>query len=177
MNKVKGVFTWLKHKLVGLVITNRGIFTFQRIIVILAMINALLQIALGRIHNQAAYNVSSTVSIYTFIMQICLLLAAVSFMRMNEKKKYILYSTILVIISTIVIIVYIVLMRTDVYYLTAINGGYSYEDAIRIVYSIDDSITLQVVAIIFNAIEMILFVIELINRRRIKNGLSSEGRA
>lgn len=168
---------WLKHNLSSLVYNNKIGFTLQKIIVILALVNVVLQVALGRIHNQAAYNVSSTVSIYTFIMQICLILAMVSLIRINEKKKYYFYSAILLVVSSAVIILYIILMHNDIYYQTAISGGYSYEDAIKIVYAIDDSVNLMISALILNIIEAGLFVAELIIRRRRAYGLSKEGRA
>lgn len=167
---------WLKHNLSSLIYSNKSGFTLQKIMVLLALINMVLQIALGRIHNQAAYNVSSTVSIYTFIMQIGLILAMVSLMRINEKKRYYIYSALLLILSSAVIILYVVLMHNDIYYQTAISGGYSYEDAIKIVYAIDDSVNLQIFALVLNCIETGLFVAELIIRRRRAYGLSKEGR-
>lgn len=167
---------WLKHKMSSLVYNNKTGFTLQKIIVLLAVVNVVLQIALGRIHNQAAYNVSSTVSIYTFIMQICLILAAVSLMRINEKKRYYIYSVLLLALSSAVIILYVVLLHNDIYYQTAISGGYSYEDAVKIVYAIDDSVNLQLSALVLNIAEVGLFIAELIIRRRKANGLSKEGR-
>ncbi len=168
---------WLKHNLVSLVYNNKTGFTLQKIMVLLALINVILQIALGRIHNQAAYNVSSTVSIYTFIMQICLILTMVSLMRINEKKRYFIYASLLLIISSATIILYIILMHNDIYYQTAISGGYSYEDAIKIVYAIDDSVNLQLSALVINIIIFILFITELILRRRNAYGLSKKRRA
>lgn len=82
---------WLKHKLSSLIYTNKKGFTLQKILVLLAVLNALLQVAFGNIHNQAAYKVSSTVAIYTFINQIALILTAVSLMRVNEKKRYFIF--------------------------------------------------------------------------------------
>lgn len=168
---------WLKHNLSYLVYNNRVGFTLQKIMVLLAVINVVLQIALGRIHNQASYNVSSTVSIYTFIMQICLILAMVSLMRINERKKYYIYAIVLLLISSIVIVLYITIMHNDVYYLTALSGGYSYEDAIKIVYAIDDSVNLMISALVLNIIEVGLYIAEIVIRRRNNNGLSKEGRA
>ncbi len=73
-------------------------------------------------------------------------------------------------------ILYIVLMRGDIYYQTALNGGYSYEDAIKIVYAIDDSIYFIIFALILVAVEIALFVGEIIIRRRRANGLSNQRR-
>lgn len=167
---------WLKHKLSSLIYTNKKGFTLQKILVLLAVMNALLQVAFGNIHNQAAYKVSSTVAIYTFINQIALILTAVSLMRVNEKKRYFIFSGILFTLSIALMILYIVLMRGDIYYQTALNGGYSYEDAIKIVYAIDDSIYFIIFALILVAVEIALFVGEIIIRRRRANGLSNQRR-
>ncbi|MDE7263727.1 MAG: hypothetical protein K2N64_03610 [Anaeroplasmataceae bacterium] len=165
----------LKHK-VSSIIYNKDGFTLQKIMVILAMVNALSQVAFGRIHNEAAYKVSSTVAIFTFINQIALILMAVSLMRIHEKKKYYVFSILLFLISTITMIVYIVTMQGDIYYQTALNGGYSYEDAIKIVYAIDDSVNFVIFAIVMGCIEMGLFIAEIVIRRRRKHGLSNKGR-
>lgn len=172
--KFAGFPAWVKYSLGKLVYNNKTGFTLQKIMVLLAGINVVLQIALGRIHNQAAYMVSSTVSIYTFITQISLILLTVSLMRINEKKRYYAYSVILFLLSSFTIILYIVLMRNDIYYQTALSGGYSYEDAIKIVYAIDDSVNLQLSAVILNGIEAGLFIAELIIRRRGKHGFSDK---
>lgn len=167
----------LKHKLSSLIYNKDG-FTLQKIIVLLAMINALSQVALGRIHNEAAYKVSSTVAIFTFINQIALILMAVSLMRLKEKKKYFIFSILLFFVTTALMISYIIIMQNDIYYQTALSGGYSYEDAIKIVYAIDDSITLIIVALVLGFIEMGLFVAEIIIqiKRRKAHGLSDQGR-
>lgn len=166
----------LKHKLTSLFYTNKSGFTLQKIIVILAMINALSQVAFGRIHNEAAYKVSSTVAIFTFINQIALILTAVSLMRLNEKKKYYIFSVLLFLLTTTLMVVYIILMQGDIYYQTALNGGYSYEDAIKIVYAIDDSVNFIIFALVLGCIEMGLFVAEIILKRRHAHGLSDQGR-
>lgn len=165
----------LKHKLSSLIYNKNG-FTLQKIIVLLAMVNALTQVAFGRIHNEAAYKVSSTVAIFTFINQIALILMAVSFMRIHEKKKYYVFSILLFIITTTTMIVYIVTMQGDIYYQTALNGGYAYEDAIKIVYAIDDSVNFVIFALVLGFIEMGLFIAEIIIKRRRKHGLSNQGR-
>ena len=100
----------LKHKVSSLFYTSKSGFTLQKLMVILAMINALTQVAFGRIHNEAAYKVSSTVAIFTFINQIALVLTAVSLMRLNEKRKYYIFSVLLFLLTTTIMIVYIVLI-------------------------------------------------------------------
>ena len=165
----------LKHKVSSLFYTSKSGFTLQKIMVILAMINALTQVAFGRIHNEAAYKVSSTVAIFTFINQIALVLTAVSLMRLNEKRKYYIFSVLLFLLTTTIMIVYIVLMHSDIYYQTALNGGYSYEDSIKIVYAIDDSVNFIILALVFGFIEIGMFIAEIIIRRREAHGLSNQG--
>ena len=165
----------LKHKLSSFIYNKDG-FTVQKIMVLLAMINALSQVAFGRIHNEAAYKVSSTVAIFTFINQIALILTAVSLMRLKEKKKYFIFSILLFAITTATMITYIVIMQGDIYYQTALSGGYSYEDAIKIVYAIDDSINFIIFALVLTFLEVGLFVAEFIIKRRRLHGLSNQGR-
>ncbi len=171
---IKQKLSWIKHKLSSLVYTSKQGFTLQKILVLVAVLNALTQVAFGRIHNEAAYKVSSTVAIFTFINQIALILTAVSLMRVNEKKKYFFFSIILFITSIVLMILYIILMKGDVYYQTALSGGYAYEDAIKIVYAIDDSIYFSIFALVLVFIEIILFISEIIIRRRRANGLSNQ---
>ncbi|MDE5715337.1 MAG: hypothetical protein K2I42_04315 [Anaeroplasmataceae bacterium] len=165
----------LKHKFSSIIYNKDG-FTLQKIMVLLAIINALTQVAFGRIHNEAAYKVSSTVAIFTFINQIALILMAVSLMRIHEKKKYYIFSVLLFLITTTTMIVYILLMHGDIYYQTALNGGYSYEDAVKIVYAIDDSVNFVILALVLGFIEMGLFVAEIIIKRRRAHGLSNKRR-
>lgn len=164
----------LKHKVTSLFYTSKSGFTLQKIMVILAMVNALTQVAFGRIHNEAAYKVSSTVAIFTFINQIALILTAVSLMRLNEKKKYYIFSVLLFLLTTTLMITYIILMHGDIFYQTALNGGYSYEDAIKIVYAIDDSVNFIILALVFGFIEIGLFIAEIILRRRYAHGHSNQ---
>lgn len=165
----------LKHKFSTIIYNKEG-FTLQKIMVFLAMVNALCQVAFGRIHNEAAYKVSSTVAIFTFINQIGLILVAVSLMRLKEKRKYSIFSVILFIITIATMITYIVLMQGDIYYQTALNGGYSYEDAIKIVYAIDDSINFIIFALVLSFLEIGLFIAEIVIRRRRANGHTNQGR-
>ncbi|MDE7095017.1 MAG: hypothetical protein K2O23_00860, partial [Anaeroplasmataceae bacterium] len=73
-------------------------------------------------------------------------------------------------------ITYIVIMQGDVYYQTALSGGYSYEDAIKIVYAIDDSINFVIFALVLTFLEVGLFIAEIIIKRRRLHGLSNQGR-
>lgn len=169
-------FSWLKHKLASLFYSKRSEFTLQKIMVIVAAANALLQVALGRIHNQAAYRVSSTVSIYTFIMQIALILTAVSLMRIGEKKRYYVYSGILFAVSIASGCFYIYLLMNDVYYQTALAGGYALEDCLKIMYAIEDSITFEIIALALIVVEIGLLIAEICIKRRRIHGLSHQGR-
>lgn len=150
-------------------------FTLQKIMIILAVIVTFVEIAFGRVHNLAAYKVASTVSIYTFMTQIFLILTAVSIMRLSEKKRYLILAYLLLALSLTTMIVYIVLMLNDVYYLNAINGQYPYVDAVKIIYSIEDSVNITIIAIIINVIIVLLLTVEFFIRRRRYHGLSSEG--
>ena len=178
-DKFKKLLEKLKYAIQALVYDKNFEFTLQKLIVIFGVINVITQIGFGKTHNLAAYQVSSPVSIYTFVSQIFVILTCVCAMRIKEKPKYKYYMGIMIILTTAMISYYIYKCWNDVFYLKALAGGYKYEDAIKIIFAIDDSVYMWIAGIAVNLLMGGLLIAELIiQRRRGKNeGDFEEGRA
>lgn len=146
-------------------------FTLTKLITLIAFLNAIIQLGLCNIHNNAVYKVYQTVAVYSFFFFIILLLSAVNAIRLKENKKYYIYSFIFLPIVITLGIIYITKCLTDVYYLQALSGAL--RNGTEIVWAIEDSCVLMSIGVVLALACLILTIIELFlenKKSRWKNG-------
>src|SRR5690554_280066 len=75
--------------------------TLKKVIIFAAVLNSVLQIALVRVHNQAAFMVHSVVAIVSFFYIITILMCVMNAFRLDERYQSYLMAIVAQVISLI----------------------------------------------------------------------------
>lgn len=138
----------------------------NKLLTLIAFLNAILELGLCQIHNKAMFSVRGTIAIYGFFYLILVLLSAINAMRLSEDKKYYIFSYVCLTACAVLGSVYIIKCLNDEYYLNALNG--LIRDPYTIVWPIEDACLLMGVGVAFNVVCITLTTIELILRKKQK---------
>lgn len=133
--------------------------SYRKLIVYISILNVLLQTALIRTHNQAAYVVYSPVAIISFFYLISTLMNAMNAIRLSEKIESFIFNIVFQIISITMGSLYIVRILQDSNYLSALAGQLS--NSRRVVFAVQNSVYLLAFGIFTCVITLVLTFLEL----------------